>query len=148
MVNENLVKDLMSLNLWDNSLSDELLENHGSIQDILRIPKKLRDSYLTAYDLEPKDIIDAAYARAWFVDQSQSMNLFFKNITTSTLTKALTRGWARGLKTLWYYCHTRKAASADKAQITKKKETKIIEKEERIPGVCYRDDPDCLACGS
>lgn len=147
MVNENLVEDLMSLDLWDESLSDELLENHGSIQDILRIPKKVRDSYLTAYDLEPKDIIDAAYSRAWFVDQSQSMNLFFKNITTSTLTKALTRGWARGLKTLWYYCHTRKAANADKAQITKK-EPQIKKVVEEIPQVCYRDDPNCTSCGS
>jgi len=142
MVNKYLVRDLMELGLWNPQLSDKILENDGSIQNILEIPKKIRDIYLTAYDLEPKDIIDAAYTRAWWVDQSQSLNLWFENLTKRALTSAWIRGFQRGLKSLSYYCRTRPATKAQKVQISKEK------KEERIPGVCYRDDPDCLACGS
>ena len=139
--NKNLVQDLMSLNLWTKPLSDKILENHGSIQSIVHIPKKLRDAYLTVYDMEPKHIIDAAFVRSWFVDQSQSMNLFFKNVTMTELSKAFTHGWARGLKTLSYYSRTRPASSSQKAQIEKSAPS--------LEGkVCSRDDPDCLSCGS
>jgi len=142
IINKNLVKDLMSLDLWTKEMSDKILSNHGSIQDILEIPKKVRDSYLTVYDLDPADIVDAAYVRGWFVDQSQSMNLFFKNVTMAELSRIWTRGWNRGLKTLSYYCRTRSAFSAQKAQIT-------VKKEEKDDGpVCSRDNPDCLTCGS
>lgn len=145
IMNTNLVNDLMSLGLWNRDMGDKILQNHGSIQNIIEIPKKLRSSYLTAYDLEPEDIIDAAFVRAWFVDQSQSMNLFLKNVTMSELSKAWTRGWMRGLKTLSYYCRTRSAITAQKAQI----ETKLPNSPTRIEGkVCSRDDPSCLSCGS
>ena len=145
LINKYLVKDLTEIGLWNNEMSDKILEHNGSIQDIYEIPKRVRESYLTVYDLEPKDIIDAAYARAWFVDQSQSMNLFLKNVNMKSLTKAWSRAWARGLKTLSYYCRTRPATTAQKAQINKIKKKKS---EEEVVLVCNRDDPDCLACGS
>jgi ribonucleoside-diphosphate reductase alpha chain len=142
LINKNLVKDLVSIDLWNQKIRDKILTNHGSIQDILEIPKKLRYSYLTAYDLEPADIIDAAFVRGWFVDQSQSMNLFIKNVTMAELSKAWTRGWKRGLKTLSYYIRTRSAITSQKNQI--KKEEKV----EKETLVCSRDNPDCLSCGS
>lgn len=138
VINKGLVNDLMSIGMWNKKMSDKILANHGSIKDIVEIPKKLRDAYLTVYDLEPSDIIDASFSRAWYCDQSQSMNLFFRNVTMSELSKAWTRGWKRGLKTLSYYCRTRPATTAQKAQ---------IEKEVDGP-VCSRDNPDCLSCGS
>ncbi len=142
LINTNLVKDLMSIGMWNKKMSDKILSNHGSIQDIPELSQKLRSAYLTVYDMKPEDIIDASFVRGWFVDQSQSMNLFFKNVTMAELSKAWTRGWTRGLKTLSYYCRTRPASTAQKAQLEKEKE---IVKE---PGVCYRDDPNCLSCGS
>ena len=144
IMNKNLVNDLMSIGMWSKSMSDKILQNHGSVKDIFEIPKKLRDSYLTAYDMEPEDIIDTAFVRAWFVDQSQSMNLFFKNVTMSDLSKAWTRGWMRGLKTLSYYCRTRSATDSQKAQINTdtKKEIKVEGK------ICSRDNKDCDSCGS
>ena len=168
IINNNLVKDLMSLGMWNKQMSDKILQEHGSIQNVTELPKKLRDSYLTVYDMEPEDIIDAAYVRAWFVDQSQSMNLFIKNVTMNSLTKAWTRGWMRGLKTLSYYCRSRGAIFSQKAQISltnntnppspqrvttntqenSKQSSSHGSAPERIPGVCYRDDPDCLSCGS
>src|SRR5581483_7459594 len=120
IINKNLVTDLRELELWNGPMRDKLLLNHGSIQDILEIPKKVRDIYLTVYDLEPEHIIDAAFVRGWFVDQSQSMNLFVKNATMSELTKAWTRGWMRGLKTLSYYVRTKTATTSQKAQIENK----------------------------
>ena len=140
VINNNLVNDLMSLNLWSKEMSNKILSNDGSIQDILEIPKKVRNSYLTVYDLEPSDIIDAAFVRGWFVDQSQSMNLFFKNVTMSELSKAWTRGWNRGLKTLSYYCRTRSAVSGQKTQVKNEKMEEVL--------VCDRNNPDCLSCGS
>jgi ribonucleoside-diphosphate reductase alpha subunit len=148
IMNKNLVNDLMSLNLWSKAMSDMILQNHGSIQDIIEIPKKLRDSYLTAYDLEPEDIIDAAFVRAWFVDQSQSMNLFFKNVTMSELSKAWTRGWMRGLKTLSYYSRTRGAITAQKAQINLTPSPSPISSMPVEGKVCSRENSDCLSCGS
>lgn len=142
LINKNLVKDLVSINLWNQKIRHKLLENHGSIQDILEIPKKLRESYLTAYDLEPSDIIDAAFVRGWFVDQSQSMNLFIKNVTMAELSKAWTRGWKRGLKTLSYYIRTKSATTGQKNQIEKEEDKEIV------GNICSRDDPDCLSCGS
>ena len=138
IINRNLVEDLMELNLWNTNMRNKILQNHGSIQDILEIPKKIRDSYLTVYDMEPSDIVDAAFVRGWFVDQSQSLNLFFRNVSMSELSKAWTRGWVRGLKTLSYYCRTRAAINAQKAQIK-------VEEEEVYGEVCSRD---CLSCGS
>ena len=145
LINNNLVKDLMHLNLWNKRMSDNILLNHGSIQNISEIPKKLRDSYLTVYDLEPEHLIDASYTRGWFIDQSQSLNLFLKNVTMSELSKAWTRGWIRGLKTLSYYVRTRPSTAAQKAQIST-----VPEKvENNLEGaVCSRDNPDCLSCGS
>ena len=142
IINANLVKDLMSINMWNKTISDKILLNHGSIQSITEIPKILRNSYLTAYDMEPEDIIDAAYVRGWFVDQSQSLNLFIKNVTMNELSKAWTRGWMRGLKTLSYYIRTKSSTVAQKAQIEK---TSLSSMEGKV---CSRDNPDCLSCGS
>lgn len=144
IINNNLVKDLMSINMWNKTISDKILLNHGSIQSITEIPLLLRKSYLTAYDMEPEDIIDAAYVRGWFVDQSQSLNLFIKNVTMNELSKAWTRGWMRGLKTLSYYIRTKSGTVAQKAQI----ETPVPIKVNIEDKVCSRDNPDCLSCGS
>lgn len=167
MVIKSLIVDLMEVGLWSKEMSEKIIANHGSIQNITEIPKKLRDSYLTVYDMEPEDIIDAAYVRGWFVDQSQSMNLFVKNATMLTLSKAWTRAWNRGLKTLSYYVRSRPATTAMKAQISatsttshlsstssnpnksKDKEKENKEDDAQFDGaVCSRDNPNCLSCGS
>jgi len=148
IVNKNLVKDLMSIGLWNTNMSDKIIANDGSIRDIPEIPQVLRDAYLTVYDLGPSDIVDAASVRGWFVDQSQSMNLFLKNLTMAELSKAWIRGWKRGLKTLSYYCRTTTSGSAQKAQIESINGDKIIEKKNDELLVCSRDNPDCLSCGS
>ena len=142
IINKNLVKDLMSINMWNKSISDKILLYHGTIQNIIEIPLILRKSYLTVYDMEPKDLIDAAFVRGWFMDQSQSLNLFIKNVTMTELSNAWTRGWSRGLKTLSYYIRSKPATISQKAQI-EKHETPSMEGR-----VCSRDDPDCLSCGS
>jgi len=138
LINSNLVKDLISIGMWNKEMKDKILLNHGSIKNIIEIPKKLRDAYPTVYDLEPVNIVDAAFVRGWFVDQSQSMNLFLRNVTMAELSKVWTRGWKRGLKTLSYYCRTRTSGNAQKAQIEKEKEELV----------CSKDDPDCTSCGS
>lgn len=145
IVKDKLVADLESLGLWNKKIRDKIITDHGSIQNIMEIPKIIRDSYLTAWDLEPEDIIDAAFVRGWFVDQSQSMNLFVKNVTMASLTKAWTRAWMRGLKTLSYYVRSQTATVSQKAQL--ETEVKPTKPEEDGP-VCSRDNPDCVSCGS
>ena len=142
IINKNLVKDLMSIGMWNKTISDKILTNHGTIQDIIEIPLILRKSYLTVYDMEPKDLIDAAFVRGWFMDQSQSLNLFVKNVTMAELSSAWTRGWGKGLKTLSYYIRSKPATISQKAQIEKHEPPSMEGK------VCSRDDPECLSCGS
>lgn len=163
MVIKNLIVDLTEIGLWSKEMSEKIIANHGSIQNITEIPKRLRDSYLTVYDMEPEDIIDAAYVRGWFVDQSQSMNLFMKNVTMLSMSKAWTRAWSRGLKTWSYYVRSRPATTAMKAQISatsttshlsssissSSKKNKDEEDSAEFDGaVCSRDNPNCLSCGS
>ncbi len=163
LVNNALVKDLKSLNLWNTEMRNKILQEHGSIQNITEIPLRVRESYLTCYDMEPESLIDASFCRGFWIDQSQSLNLFFKNITMESLSKAWTRGWARGLKTLSYYCRSRPATHAQKAQLessvhnsitnstntnTQNNERSNDRTKESDGPVCSRDNQNCESCGS
>lgn len=150
--NRGLVDDLVSIGMWSQKMSDRILENHGSIQGFTDLPKKLRDAYLAAYDIEPEHLIDASFCRSWFVDQSQSLNLFVANASMSVLSKLWTRGWIRGQKTLSYYTRTRPATTAQKAQIESSGKFEKVEKVEKSVEtedmVCYRGKDGCISCGS
>lgn len=103
VVNDNLMKDLIKLNLWSEDMRKLLIINNGSVQDIDTIPKHLKEIYKTAFEIKLKSMIDLSAGRGPFIDQSQSLNLFMKNPDPTILTSAHFHAWKSGLKTGLYY---------------------------------------------
>ncbi len=151
VVNKHLVKDLVKLGLWNESLRDKIIINNGSIQGINEIPEDLKSIYKTAWEMSQKIIIDHAAARSPFICQSQSMNLFVQDANFAKLSSAHFYGWDKGLKTGSYYIRTKAATTAIKGLgIDLNKEEPLKSENENYSDlVCSIDNPeDCEACGS
>ena len=124
VVNKHLLEDLVDLGLWNENMKQELMRANGSIQHIETIPANIRELYKTVWELSMKDIIDMSRHRGYFIDQSQSLNLFMENANYSKLTSMHFYAWKSGLKTGMYYLRTKAAVDAIKFTLdnTKKKE--------------------------
>ena len=127
VVNKHLLEDLVNLGLWNENMKQELMRANGSIQHIETIPKDIRELYKTVWELSMKDIIDMSRQRGYFIDQSQSLNLFMENANYSKLTSMHFYAWKSGLKTGMYYLRTKAAVDAIKFTLdnTKKKEVPV-----------------------
>ncbi|WP_372973182.1 ribonucleoside-diphosphate reductase subunit alpha [Muriicola sp.] len=127
VVNKHLLEDLVNLGLWNENLKQELMRANGSIQHIEGIPEDIKELYKTVWELSMKDIIDMSRQRGYFIDQSQSLNLFMENANFSKLTSMHFYAWKSGLKTGMYYLRTKAAVDAIKFTLdnTKKKEVPI-----------------------
>lgn len=112
VLNKYLIRTLVDRGLWTPRVRVHMLNNQGSIADLDVIPENIRNIYKTVWEIKQKVIIDLASDRSPFVDQSQSMNLFFQEPTYSTLTNALFYGWSKGLKTGMYYLRMKPALVA------------------------------------
>ncbi len=134
VVNKHLLEDLVELGMWNEQMKQELMRANGSIQHIETIPQEIRELYKTVWELSMKDIIDMSRQRGYFIDQSQSLNLFMENANYSKLTSMHFYAWKSGLKTGMYYLRTKAAVDAIKFTLdnTKKKEITSSEKEEAI----------------
>ena len=177
VVNKHLLEDLVNLGLWNEDLKQELMRNNGSVQNIEVIPDDIKELYRTVWELSMKDIIDMARQRGYFIDQSQSLNLFVEGATMSKLTSMHFYGWKSGLKTGMYYLRTKSAVDAIKFTLdntkSKVKETKVEISAETATFVSEKvkkqvaveplkpeelkqmldqsknsEDDDCLMCGS
>jgi ribonucleoside-diphosphate reductase alpha chain len=113
VVNKHLLHDLVERGLWTETLKQELMRNNGSVQD-LDIPQDLKELYKTVWEMSMKDIIDMSRHRGYFVDQSQSLNLFMQDANYSKLTSMHFYAWQSGLKTGMYYLRTKAAVDAIK----------------------------------
>lgn len=127
VVNKHLLEDLVRLGLWNENLKQELMRANGSIQHIENIPEDIKLLYRTVWELSMKDIIDMSRQRGYFIDQSQSLNLFMENANYGKLTSMHFYAWKSGLKTGMYYLRTKAAVDAIKFTLdnTKKKEVPI-----------------------
>ena len=127
VVNKHLLEDLVKLGLWNESMKQELMRANGSIQHIDIIPEDIRELYKTVWELKMKDIIDMSRQRGYFIDQSQSLNLFMENANFAKLTSMHFYAWKSGLKTGMYYLRTKAAVDAIKFTLdnTKKKEVPV-----------------------
>ncbi len=133
VVNKHLLEDLVKLGLWNEELKQELMKANGSIQHIENIPQDIKDLYKTVWELSMKDIIDMARHRGYFIDQSQSLNLFMEGATMAKLTSMHFYAWKSGLKTGMYYLRTKSAVDAIKFTIDNtKKEEVVKEKVEAV----------------
>ncbi len=125
IVNKHLLKDLVELGLWNEDMKHELMRSNGSIQDIKQIPDDLKELYRTVWEMSMKDIIDMARHRGYFIDQSQSLNLFMEGATMSKLTSMHFYAWKSGLKTGMYYLRTKSAVDAIKFTLEKKDKAEV-----------------------
>ncbi|TXE12745.1 ribonucleoside-diphosphate reductase subunit alpha [Seonamhaeicola algicola] len=126
VVNKHLLEDLVELGLWNEALKQDIMRANGSIQGIDIIPQDIKDLYKTVWELSMKDIIDMSRQRGYFIDQSQSLNLFMEGATMAKLTSMHFYAWKSGLKTGMYYLRTKSAVDAIKftLQTTKKEQPK------------------------
>jgi ribonucleoside-diphosphate reductase alpha chain len=131
VVNKHLLNDLVELGLWNETLKQELMRNNGSVQD-LNIPEDLKELYKTVWEMSMKDIIDMSRQRGYFVDQSQSLNLFMQNASYSKLTSMHFYAWQSGLKTGMYYLRTKAAVDAIKFTLNNDKAAAPIEVKEQV----------------
>lgn len=122
VVNQHLLQDLVELGLWNDNLKQEIMRANGSIQHIDMIPQDIKELYKTVWELSMKDIIDMSRQRGYFIDQSQSLNLFLEGATMAKLTSMHFYAWKSGLKTGMYYLRTKSAVDAIKFTLAKKEE--------------------------
>jgi len=121
VVNKHLLEDLVELGLWNDGLKQEVMRANGSIQGIDAIPQDIKELYKTVWELSMKDIIDMSRHRGYFIDQSQSLNLFLEGATMAKLTSMHFYAWKSGLKTGMYYLRTKSAVDAIKFTLDKAK---------------------------
>ncbi len=114
VVNEHLVAELKKQNLWDEVMVADLKYFDGSLVKIDRIPQDLRTLYATAFEVEPKWIIEAGARRQKWIDQAQSLNIYMAGASGKKLDDTYKLAWVRGLKTT-YYLRTLAATSAEKS---------------------------------
>lgn len=152
VVNKHLLKDLVKLNLWSESLKHKLIAANGSVQEIDEIPDNLKELYKTVWEISQKTIIDMAADRGAYIDQSQSLNIFLQDPNFAKLTSMHFYGWKKGLKTGMYYLRTKAATDAikftvDKSQLAQPKNETVSEEQRQAEIACSLDDPDsCEMC--
>jgi ribonucleoside-diphosphate reductase alpha chain len=95
LVNKYLVKELVKLNLWGDTLRKKIINENGSIQNIPEIPTNLKEIFKTVYEIKQRDVIDMAADRGAFIDQTQSMNIFMDSPNFAKLTAMHFYGWGR-----------------------------------------------------
>jgi len=165
VVNPFMVGDLKALGLWDKVMVNDLKYYDGSLQAIDRIPAALKDLYATAFEIEPRWLVDAAARRQKWIDQAQSLNLYIAGASGKKLDITYRMAWLRGLKTT-YYLRALSATSAEKSTVDRGRlnavsadgggalaapragEFKSIDEATPadVPLACSIDNPDCEAC--
>jgi ribonucleoside-diphosphate reductase alpha chain len=161
VVNEYLVSDLKGAGLWDEVMISDLKYFDGNLARIDRAPAELRRLYATAFEIEPKWLVEAGARRQKWIDQSQSLNIYMAGASGKKLDETYKLAWIRGLKTTYYLramgaTHAEKSTSktgalnavpTSSAQLSGAASTmaaKPAEGEE--PKFCAIDDPTCEAC--
>ncbi len=155
VVNPYLVNALKARGLWDSVMVNDLKYYNGSVQDIERVPEDLKALFATAFEVEPRWIVEAASRRQKWIDQAQSLNLYISHASGKKLDITYRMAWFRGLKTT-YYLRAIGATAAEKSTISdgalNAVKTQIVHEEEAfteaapVPLACSIDNPDCEAC--
>jgi len=161
VVNPHMVHDLKRQGLWDSVMVNDLKYFDGSLQSIDRIPADLKQLYATAFEVEPRWLVDAASRRQKWIDQAQSLNLYIASASGKKLDVMYRMAWMRGLKTT-YYLRALSATSTEKSTVVGDSALNAVASEvspvaetiaealmgepAEVPQACSIDDPDCEAC--
>lgn len=154
VINKHLLRELVSLGLWNEDMRNELIAHNGSVQHIESIPDNIKSMYKTVWEIKQKSLIDMAADRGAFIDQSQSFNVHMTDINFGKLTSMHFYAWSKGLKTGSYYLRSK--AAVDPIQFTvdaKVKAKAAVDRQKsdelRSQMVCSLSNRDeCLSCGS
>lgn len=162
IVNKHLLKDLINLGLWNNTMKNKIIAANGSVQNIPEIPAEIKELYKTVWEIKQRNLIDMAADRGAYICQSQSLNLFVDNPTTSKLTSMHFYAWKKGLKTGMYYLRTQAASQAIQFTVEKQGSADIepviphttpqndlddIEPDQIVGPVCTMEE-GCVTCSS
>ncbi len=152
VVNKYLVKDLKKLGLWNEQIYSEIVFDNGSVQK-LEIPEEIKSIYKTAYDIKQKVVVDQSVDRSVFIDQSQSLNLFWEQPDMSKVYASHMYGWKKGLKTGMYYLKSRPSSEAIKFGIDIEIEKNIKDKRgitsrPNIINNRMKEEEVCLTCSA
>ncbi len=169
VVNPFMVHDLKRLGLWDKVMANDLKYYDGSLAAIDRVPAELKQLYTTAFEVEPRWLVDAASRRQKWLDQAQSLNLYIANASGKKLDVTYRMAWLRGLKTT-YYLRALGATSTEKSTLEVSGSSlnavaatpragngmdaapatagfaPVLDEAAEVPAACSIDDPDCEAC--
>ncbi|MBX3705383.1 MAG: ribonucleoside-diphosphate reductase subunit alpha [Pseudomonadales bacterium] len=164
VVNPFMVHDLKRLGLWDKVMVNDLKYFDGSLKSIQRVPEELKQLYATAFEVEPRWLVDAASRRQKWIDQAQSLNLYIAGASGKKLDITYRMAWLRGLKTT-YYLRALGATSAEKSTVEGSRLNAVAaapsapttpaaggfddlngRSAAEVPLACSIDDPDCEAC--
>lgn len=158
MVNKHLMKDLIDLGMWNDTMRNRLISTNGSVQNVPGIPQNIKDLYKTVWEISQKVIIDMAADRGAYICQSQSMNIFMQDPNFGKLTSMHFYAWKKGLKTGMYYLRSQAATAAIKFTLDKSALEPKIEKAVELDSAknqkqdaiaCSLDNPEgCEMCGS
>jgi len=136
VVNKHLMKDLIDLGLWNDTMRNRLISTNGSVLAVPGIPQNIKDLYKTVWEISQKIIIDMSADRGAYICQSQSMNIFMQDPNFGKLTSMHFYAWKKGLKTGMYYLRSQAATAAikftlDKSQLEQPKIEKANEIEDQ-----------------
>ena len=158
IVNPHLVRKLKALDLWDDVMINDLKYFEGSLSEISRIPDDIKKLFSTAFEVEPRYIVESASRRQKWIDQAQSLNLYIGNANGKKLDLTYRMAWYSGLKTT-YYLRSIAATTTEKSTINQGSLNAVSAQAESAPEVphelgapapvpeaCSLDDPDCEAC--
>ncbi|MFN7444277.1 MAG: ribonucleoside-diphosphate reductase subunit alpha [Curvibacter sp.] len=168
VINHYLVRDLKRLGLWDDVMVMDLKHFDGSLLPIDRVPQEVKSLYATAFEVEPRWLVEAASRRQKWIDQAQSLNIYMAGASGKKLDETYKLAWIRGLKTT-YYLRTSSATQAEKSTVQSGRLNSVASTGASAGGVsaleaaaaaaqaqiataatdikfCAIDDPGCEAC--
>jgi ribonucleoside-diphosphate reductase alpha chain len=142
VVNPYLVKDLKDAGIWDQVMVNDLKYFDGSVQSIERVSDELKAIYLTAFEIDPRWLVESGARRQKWIDQSQSLNLYMAEPSGKKLDNLYKLAWVRGLKTT-YYLRSMGATGIEKQSTN----PDIVAADTvEAPKMCSILDPECDAC--
>jgi ribonucleoside-diphosphate reductase alpha chain len=149
VVNPYMVNELKQLGLWDEVMINDMKYFDGSVQPIERIPEEIKAKYATAFEIDPRWLVEAASRRQKWIDQGQSLNLYMSEPSGSKLDNLYKLAWVKGLKTTYYLrsmgaTHMEKT-SDDRIDVGTNADTSISSTA-KAPAACSILDPECEAC--
>lgn len=158
IANKYLVEDLKKLNLWDETMLDQLKYYDGDVSRITSVPAAIKEKYKTAFELDPLWLVKIAAVRGKWIDQSQSYNVFMQGVSGKLLHDIYIAGWKYGLKT-FYYLRTLGATQVEKSTLdaakygfTQKREYRELQQENYTAeqfaagASCNPFNNECEAC--